>query len=132
MRRMLATALTIVYVFTSNPGYAALAPGQTPSEGVSDLRQQLTMIPPGTVVEVRLQQNNTRKITGKLGPVTNEGFEIQTTKSGQISSESIRLADVGSVKAKKGMRQVYKILIIVGVVYAVFYGIYALGLHMRG
>lgn len=118
MRRMLAIVLTIVFVFASKPGYSALTPGQEPSKGAGDLTQQLAMIRPGTVVEVRMHQNR-RKITGRLGPVTDEGFEIEATKSGQISSEYVRLGDVESVKAKKGMRRLYKILIVVGVVWVI-------------
>jgi hypothetical protein len=126
MRRMLTTALTIVFVFTSNPSYGALAPGQKPSEPASDPKKQVALIPAGKVVEVKLQQKGSKKITGKLGPVTDEGFEVQTVKSGKISSEKVAFADVKSVKEKEQIGKadavvatVLIVVLILGVAFAV-------------
>jgi hypothetical protein len=97
-------------------------PGQSteiqPVLNTSDLRRQLLLIPAGTVVVVLVQQKGIRKITGKLGPVTDEGFEVQTVKSGKVSFEKIAFADVESVE-KRGMSGAAKVLIGVGVITAI-------------
>jgi hypothetical protein len=48
--------------------------------------------------------------------VRDEAFEVQTEQSGKVSTEKITFADVKSVK-KPGMRRLYKVLIVVGVVF---------------
>lgn len=132
MRRMLVTALTVVFVFTSSPGYAALPPGQTPSMGASDLRQQLATIPPGTVVEVSLRQKGSEKIAGKLGPVTGDGFEVQTVKSGKLSNQKVAFADVKSVKEKRGMSRGRKVLLVVLVPVGLFAVLYLIAVARSG
>jgi len=116
MRRTLATALAILLVLSSSPSFAAAPQGQTPGAPAAALKQQLVSIPAGAVVEVRLQQKGSAKLTGKLGTVTDEGFEVQTVKSGKVSTEKLAFADVKSVKEKKGMHIVPKSLILAGVV----------------
>jgi hypothetical protein len=125
MHRMLATALSILYVLTSNPGFAASRQGQTPSEAPSNLKKQLAMLRTGTVVEVRLRQRGSEKITGKLGSMTDQGFEVQTVKSGTVSSEKVAFADVQSVK-KKGMSRMKK-LVVIGIVVGVLWVVGAIG-----
>ena len=99
----------------------AVKPGQSteiqPVLSTSDLRRQLLLIPAGTVIEVMVQQNGSKKITGKLGSVTDEGFEVQTVKSGKISSEKVAFADVESVGKKKSVVAV-KDVVVAGVVLA--------------
>jgi hypothetical protein len=86
--------------------------------GASDnLKQQLVGIPAGTVIEVKLQQKGSKKITGRLGLVSDEGFEIQSGQSGTVASEKVAFADVKSVKEKRGMRGGVKTLIIAGIVF---------------
>jgi hypothetical protein len=68
------------------------------------------------VIEVKLQQKGSEKITGRLGSITGEGFEVQTVRSGQVSSQKVAFDDVKSVKEKHGMSVVTKALIVTGIV----------------
>ena len=110
LRQALCCFLILTLVGLGRP---VLAAEQSPASA-SDLKRQLTLIPPGKNIEVKLKQEGSKKITGKLGPVMDEGFELQTVKSGQVSSEEIAFADVESVKENKGMRPLYVVLIFVG------------------
>jgi len=78
------------------------------------------MIPAGSIVEVKLKQKGSSTIRGRLGAITDQGFEVQIAKSGKVSSEKVTFTEVKSVKAKKGMSTSTKVLIAVGVVFAVF------------
>ena len=97
LREMLSCLLILTLVGLSRPALGA----QQSSGAASDLKQQLVLIPTGAVVEVKLQQKGSQEFKGKLGPVTDEGFEVQTIKSGKVSSEKVAYADVKSVKEKK-------------------------------
>ncbi len=79
------------------------------------IKAQLDKIPIGKAIEVKLLRGDGGEVKGKLMSVTGESFEVQTVRSGKISTEKIAFADVKSVK-KRGMRGPYKALIIVGAV----------------
>jgi hypothetical protein len=98
-------AVLLVVVLAFEP---VAAMSQTPKE-------KLGKIPIGKVIEVKLLEKGSEKITGKLLSVSDESFEIQTTRSGNVSNEKISLNTVKSVK-KRGMRKAYKALIWIGVV----------------
>jgi hypothetical protein len=115
MRQLVAVTLAFVCLSTSNPAFAGSAPDQTPAERTASLKQQVVGIQAGTVIEVKLQQKGSKKITGRLGSITDEGFEVQTVKSGKVSSQKVAFADVKSVKEKHGMSLVTKGLIVAGV-----------------
>jgi hypothetical protein len=117
--RLVAVTLAVVCLSTSNPAFAGNALDQTPAERTASLKQQMVGIHTGTVIEVKLQQKGSQRITGRLGPVTDEGFEVQTVKSGKVSSEKVAFADVKSVKEKHGVSLVTKTLIVTGIVVAV-------------
>lgn len=113
-RTMLSCFLVLTMVGLDR---AVLAAQQGPG-AASALRKQLALIPTGAVVEVKLQQKGSEKITGKLGQVTGEGFEVQTVKSGKVVSEKVAFADVKSVKeikAGKGRRTALWVLVGIGV-----------------
>jgi hypothetical protein len=118
LRQALCCFLILTLVGLGRP---VLAAEQSPSSA-SDLKRQLALIPAGKTIEVKLKQEGSKKITGKLGSVTDEGFEVQTVKSrfslseepGKVSTEKIAFADVESVK-KRGMSLGAKIGIGAGV-----------------
>ncbi len=83
-------------------------------------------------MEVRLRQKGSEKIAGKLGPVTDEGFEVQTVKSGKVSNEKVAFADVNSVKEKRGMSRGHKILLVVLVPVGLFVVLYAIAVARSG
>ena len=119
MRRLVAVTLAVLCLSPSKPAFARNALDQTPAERTASLKHQVVGILAGTVIEVRLQQKGSEKITGRLGSITGEGFEVQTARSGQVSSEKVAFADVKSVKEKHRMSRVTKILIVTGIVVAV-------------
>ncbi len=80
-----------------------------------DLRKQLLLIPAGKTIEVKLKQEGSKKITGKLGPMTEEGFEVQTAKNWKVSSQQIVFADVESVERKGGTAA--KAVVVIGIVF---------------
>jgi hypothetical protein len=114
LRQTLCCFLILVLAGLNTP---VLAAERSPASA-SGLRRQLLSIPAGKNIEVKLKQEGSKKVTGELGPVTNDGFEIQTVKSGVVSSEKIAFADVESVK-KRGMRLAFKVLIVVAAALAV-------------
>jgi hypothetical protein len=91
-------------------------PDQTSTERTASLKQKVVRISAGTVIEVRLQQKGSKKIIGKLGPVSEEGFEVQSAESGTVSSHKVAFADVKSLKEKHGMSRTTKTLVVTGVV----------------
>jgi hypothetical protein len=99
-----AIAVLLVFVLVLGP-VAAMA--QTPKE-------KLNKIPIGKVVEVKLLEKGSNKITGKLLSVSDEYFEIQTAQSGSISTQKISYDRVKSLK-QRGMHRGYKALIWYGV-----------------
>ena len=108
-------------------------PGQSteiqPVLSTGDLRKQLLSIPAGTVVVVTVQQNGIKKMTGKLGLVTDEGFELQTVTSGTVSFEKIAFADVESVE-KRGMSGGTRWLLGLATVFGILVAaVVALGMH---
>jgi len=119
MRRLVAMTLAVVCLSPSKHAFAGSVLDQTPAERTASLKQQVVRIPAGTVIEVKLQQKGSKKITGRLGSITREGFEVQTVMSGQVSTEKVEFADVKSVKEKHGMSRVIKVLIVAGIVVAV-------------
>lgn len=116
MRRLVAVAVAIVFLSTSNSALAGSTRDQTPAEKAASLKQQVVGIPAGAVIELKLQQKGSRKITGKLGVITDEGFEVQTVQSGQVTNQKVAFADVKSIKEKRGTSRVTKGLAITGVV----------------
>ncbi len=115
---MLWQALCCFLILTLDGlGRPVLAAEQSPASA-SDIKRQSALIPAGKNIEVKLKQEGSKKITGKLGPVTDDGFELQTVKSGQVSSEKIVFADVESIR-KRGMSRGKKILIGVDIFFAV-------------
>jgi len=84
-------------------GLASGAAAQKPEVSRDQaLKGQLIEIPAGSVVEVSLQ--NKQKLRGKLGAVSDAGFEVQTLRDGKISSLNLKFDEVKSVKLRgKGM-----------------------------
>jgi len=104
-------------------GLAQAAPPQSPAPGGQPpaprdhgptardyaLKAQLIEIPSGAPVEVRLE--NKQKLRGKLGGVTDAGFDIQTVRDGKIVTSNVRFDEVKSVKHRKGMSTGAKIAV---------------------
>jgi hypothetical protein len=89
------------------------------------IKEQLSKIPTGNTIEVKLLRKDNNKIRGKLMLIGSESFEVQTAQSGKESTEKIGFADVKSVK-KGGMKMSSKIGIWMAVGVGVAVGVAAL------
>ena len=74
------------------------------------LKERLTLIPGGSIIEVKL--GNKQKIRGRLGSVSDSGFEVQHTRNDQVVTEAVAFDAVKSVKVTgKGMHFAEKVVI---------------------
>jgi hypothetical protein len=89
-------------------GLAQSGWAQPPKPREQVLKEQLVEIPAGSIVEVKLE--NKQKLRGKLGAVSDAGFELQSVRDGKISTSNVAINEVRSIKAKdKGMATGWKI-----------------------
>jgi hypothetical protein len=91
------------------------------------LKEQAMGISPGSVVEVRLVDKT--KLRGRLGPVSDRGFELQTVKEGKIDTVQITFAQAKSINdtTKKSFgHSVGKGFLIAGIVIGAVIGIVAI------
>ena len=119
VRQFVAVLMVLVCLRVCGPTSAAGAVAQASSEEKRSLKEQVVMIPAGSIVEVKLKQKGSSTIRGRLGAITDQGFEVQIAKSGKVSSEKVAFAEVKSVKAKKALSPTTKVLAAVAVVFPV-------------
>lgn len=113
MERVLAVSLALMLAFTPVPGLCQDSAG-TKDRGL--VAAKVDALPPGSVIEVRFRDEKKTAVTGRLGPVRGDGFDVQVADAGKISSRTILYAEVASVKAKKGLSGLTKALIVAGIV----------------
>lgn len=83
MRKILAVILTgLMAAFTM--------PGQT------DARERVLAISADSPVEVRMKDNT--RLQGRLGPVSDTGFELRTIRSGKFETQQIAFDQLRSIK----------------------------------
>jgi hypothetical protein len=76
----------------------------------ASLKTRLTQIPAGSIVEVKLV--NKKKIRGRLGSVSDFGFDVLHTSNDKVVTESLAYDSVKSVKVVgKGMHFAAKVVI---------------------
>jgi hypothetical protein len=95
------------------------------------LKEQVLLIPAGSVVEVRLKTKE--KLRGRLGEVSNEALIVKMVKADKIDERKIAFDDVKSVKlvehgSKAGKTALY-ILAGVGVGLVILFAIFAVALR---
>jgi uncharacterized cupredoxin-like copper-binding protein len=84
------------------------------------VQEQVGQSAKGSIIEVKMKQRKMKKVTGRLGEVTAEGFEVQVAQGQTVDNVTLRYADVKSVTEKppnKGTRTWVKV--VVGVVLVV-------------
>ena len=64
------------------------------------VQEQVGGISSGTIVHVKTKLKDMKKVKGRLGTVTAEGFDVQTTKGQNVDTVKLNFADVKSVKQK--------------------------------
>ena len=84
---------------------------QAPSVvNVAGLKERLTLIPVGSIIEVQLM--NKQKIRGRLGALTHPGFELQHVSGDKVVTEVVAFDTVKSVKVVgKDLNWVAKVFI---------------------
>jgi hypothetical protein len=86
--------------------WTELAPGaraqQPAPQSAQSLKQTLIEIPGGSIIDVRLHSK--QKLRGRLGAISDSGFEIQSVRDGKIQTQTLSFEEVKSVKhQEKGM-----------------------------
>lgn len=95
------------------------------------LKEQVVLLTPGSVVEVTLK--NKDKLRGRLGAVTDSGFDLQYVDQGSASNRTLRFDDVKNVKLQgTGMSTAGKIVIGVLAGFGVLVVIALIGLAATG
>ena len=79
---------------------AAVPAGQTGTERKLTLKERILEVPPGTMIEVRLQ--NKQKIRGRLGELTDEEFSLTTAQGEKIATQKVAFTDLKSFKKLEG------------------------------
>src|SRR6516225_8605333 len=112
VQRELAIVCAVLLLRSS---LAVASPSQAIPPTSSDLKERLTLIPGNSVIEVKLA--NKRKIRGRLGALTDSGFELQHAGDGKIVTEVVPFDSVKSVNVVgKGLNFVVKVFIGIGIV----------------
>ena len=110
-----ALAFLLVWLLAS----PAIAQFKNPS-----VKEQALTIARDTAVEVRLTDKSKHK--GRMGAVSDDGFELQTERQGKITTEQIAFDRVKSVKAlhrESAGRTVGKTILITGIVVGTVFGV---------
>jgi hypothetical protein len=108
------------------------APGGNAQDKGPTIQERLVLLPAGCVVEVKTDLK--KKITGRLGALNPDSFELQTAKGANIEKLTLRYDEVKSVKQldHKGMGTAAKItvgilaglgvLVVIGIIIAAAHG----------
>jgi hypothetical protein len=86
----------------------AISLGRMAAEQPSNLKERLLAVPPGTMIEVRLQTK--QKIRGRLGEISDEGFSLTTLQEQKVVKEEIAFADLKSFKKVEGGKAGHRVL----------------------
>lgn len=105
-------------------GIAALMLADSPvrcadvnARSLADIKADVSRIQTaGELAEVKFLQKDRQKLIGRLGAVSETGFEVQPAKEGQGVAQTVAFTDVKSVKAKKGMHPAAKAALISGAI----------------
>ncbi|MBZ5594394.1 MAG: hypothetical protein LAP39_19305 [Acidobacteriia bacterium] len=62
------------------------------------VQEQVGQIAKGSIIGVKTKLKAMKKITGRLGEVTAEGFEVQVARGQKVDNVKLRFAEVKSVK----------------------------------
>jgi hypothetical protein len=85
--------LLVLSVPTALPGKAT-DQGKPPT-----IREQLVLMQPGTIVEVKTKSKE--KFIGRLGALTADSFEVQIPKGKSIEKQTVGFDEVKSVKIRE-------------------------------
>jgi hypothetical protein len=69
-------------------------------EPTPTVQEQVGQIATGSIVEVKSRTKGAKKVRGRLGQVTTDGFEVQVAQGTKMDSVQLKFADVKSVAEK--------------------------------
>lgn len=113
MRQAIAILLVLILAVPAGAGLLA-----------ASVKEQVLTIARDTAVEVRFADNSKRK--GRLGAVTDMGFELQTERQGSIVTEQVSFDRVKAVKQlhrESAGRSIGRTMMITGIVVGTVFGV---------
>ena len=103
MPRSLSSAFAaIIIVLSAVPGraYGTPFPNESSTQGDSTLKRKVLEIPAGSPVEIKLKTKE--KMRGRLGDVSDDGFQIKVANGSTIEDRKLTFQQVSSVKKTGG------------------------------
>ncbi len=97
MERAMAVFCAVMLVWASCTCSAATGTPQSPTADQS-LKERAALIPTGSVVVVKMRDKRT--ITGRIGSLNDDGFELQFVKDNKVVTETLAFSDMKSLKLK--------------------------------
>ncbi len=86
----------------------AVSLGQAATEKKPTMKERLLEVPPGTMIEVRLQ--NKQKMRGRLGEIDDEGFQLTTVQGQKLVAQKIAFTELKSFKKVEGKKAGHALL----------------------
>lgn len=86
------------------------------------IQEEVGRIAKGSIVEVKLKLKGARKVAGRLGEVTAEGFEVQVAQGQKVDNVKVLYADAKSIDEKpqnRGAHPVAWVLAGVGLIFLI-------------
>src|SRR5215813_4277255 len=106
------------------------APGQ---QSAADLKKKVLELPAGSLVEVRLVDKS--KLRGRLGSVSDTGFDLQTIQRNTVETQQIgfdRLQSIKDTQRKSFVHSLAKGFLIAGIVIVSIIGTVAIVCQTHG
>jgi hypothetical protein len=96
IQQQLATLCSVLMVWCLFVPNAAAS--QSSGASKPTLQEQITRMPIGSAIDVKLKLKKTPPMRGRLGAVSHSAFELQRTVNNQAVTETVAFQDVRSVK----------------------------------
>ncbi|MBZ5594391.1 MAG: hypothetical protein LAP39_19290 [Acidobacteriia bacterium] len=93
-------------------------PLQAGQQASPTVQEQVGRISKGSIIEVKTKLKKMKRVSGRLGEVTADGFEVQVAQGQKVDNVKLSFADVKSVAEKpqnKGTHPVVWVLAGVGI-----------------
>jgi hypothetical protein len=128
--RQLAVFCAVLLVWTSNI-WSTTPPSAGPEATHPGAAEQAAALPLGSVVTVKTLDKKT--LTGRLGALSANGFELQIGKGNSVSTQTLAFVDVKSIKQKsKGMSTGAKVAIGIAVGVGAVFAFFAIAFAASG
>lgn len=75
-------------------------PSQSAQQPPPTVQEKVGEISSGSIVEVKTRLKDMKKVRGRLGPVTDEGFSLQVANGSRVETVNLKYADVKSISEK--------------------------------